>query len=200
MTTKEDFLNKKKNYLTNIFKLYNKENNYDKDILDVLANNEICRKCKGYCCTFSPKYFSTNDFLNISDLEYMKELLDTGLISIYLDEDKWILRPRGILDKDSIISYNPCYNSCCFYDFDKGCRLQAEYRPSECLLYFNLKNESSNPPYEKHINLYKEKASDEYEVYQSELQKLYIDYYNKKIPLNVSDDNINSLVRKITKQ
>ena len=206
MTNEESFLEKKKEYLMKYVKDYNQDVQEDKKVYVnsenpycSLCNKEICKNCKGYCCTLKPKFFSPNDFIDISNLDYMREILNTGLISIFLNNDKWILRPRGLLDKETIISYNPYYNSCCFYDYDKGCRLPLEYRPTECLLFLNLKNESSYPAYEKHVDLYGNRAVEEYEIYQNYLQKLYEEYYDKKINLNVSEDNINSLVRKISK-
>ncbi|MBE6161274.1 MAG: hypothetical protein E7158_03540 [Firmicutes bacterium] len=206
MTTEEIYLNKKKEYLVKKVKAYNEMAVENKKInLDSenpycsLCNKEICKKCKGYCCALKPKFFSPNDFYDISDLNYMREILNIGLISIFLNGEKWVIRPRGLLDKETIISYNPYYNSCCFYDYDKGCRLPMEYRPTECLLFINLKDRSTYPAYEKHIDLYSDKALYEYEIYQKYLQQLYEEYYNKKIDLNVSEDNINNLIRKMIK-
>ena len=198
----EEYINLKKE---NIIKLVKKDDKISLDkenVFEKLQTTEVCKKCKGYCCTFFPKVFSPSDFLDLNDFEYLKSILDTGLINVQLIDEMWVLRPRGKIITNSIISYNEYYNSCILYDSNIGCMLPVEFRPTGCLLFLIGKSKTKTPSCEKHINLYsKELYLKDYEKYQNTLKKIYLEYYEKQILIgDVNSERVNKLVRTIRRE
>ncbi len=96
-----------------------------------------CAKCKGDCCQNYPCTMSPREFIDINNIDYMKSVLDTGVLAIApasADCTFFIIRPRGERDLDTIatgFAFNP--NSCILQG-KKGCVLNALYRPTEGLL------------------------------------------------------------------
>lgn len=190
MTKEQIYLNHKKEILIKLVDLYNKKhsakyqfsiNNNDLDIEKTFCTSERCKKCGG-CCSKFPCAFSPDDFLDINDLEYMRKILDSGVICITKSHYKKviILRPRGegdlgIVSLESDIEYNYHGYNRCLLKSDTGCLLSAEYRPSEGLLYLPLRGLM-------HQIMYSETdIENDYEAYQESLEILFNEYLSKNI-------------------
>ncbi|MBR2603739.1 MAG: hypothetical protein IKE10_01765 [Bacilli bacterium] len=98
---------------------------------------EWCSVCKGGCCKSFPCTFSPEDFIDITNINYMKNLLETGVIVIAplnIMHDLYCIRVKGEKDLDSVVTgYTQKLNSCLLYT-EKGCMLEYVFRPSEGLL------------------------------------------------------------------
>lgn len=221
MTLEEKYDNYKKQGLINYFDNNFNDQYYKKDLpkLDdnirlsvAFCTPNICANCKGRCCQSYPCAFSPNDFLNINDIDYMRNILDLGLICIALTENKfreeyWYLRPMGIMDclKPSIVNtdyYTKGY--CILKDSKVGCMLSAEYRPREGLIYYPIpdkKNESLPGHYLDHMNWYTDEHKyKEWKEYQKILQTLAREYINKETVNDNDDEDFDQMVIKLTKR
>lgn len=208
LTKEEIYINHKKKGLLNHIDAYNKKsddpfsvNKTNFDIETTLCKPNICKNC-GDCCLTFPCVFSPSDFLDITDLEYMKRLLDTNLLCISDIPTRGILviRPRGEGDfwivslyRDIVLNrggYNPC-----ILHSSKGCLLPAMNRPSEGLLHLPVTDSV------EHYTLYNEwDITKEYTPYQETLLTLKEMYYNIYFPNNirfpnVEEENIQKLAR-----
>ena len=160
------------------------------------TGSEICKNCwqSDCCCNKYPCIFAPSDFLDITDIEYMKKILDTGLVCVSEARSGFLtLRPVG---KREIYS-EPRYqnNTCIFYHYHSGCMLDACYRPTQGLLLIPDKYHRCECLYTKD-NIY-----EDYKNYQDILRELY--EYQKKINIqhelfNIPKEEINQLVKKIT--
>lgn len=152
MSLEEQYLIHKKKELIKLVNIHNNRaididhfeitSNYsDLDIEKTFCAPSICEGC-GNCCKQFPCAFSPNDFLDINNLEYMLNILNTGLVvlAVSYNMKNVYLRPRGLADEklistillDSKIANgdNPC-----ILHTKNGCLLDPQYRPSEGLLY-----------------------------------------------------------------
>lgn len=162
------------------------------------CNSNICKVCKGSCCKRGPCIFSPYDFLNITDIDYMKGILDTGLVCIsVLPENReiLILRPRGIYDKNSIFSVTTKLNPCLLCQIS-GCMFDEQYRPCQGLLYVpNVDRDIIH-----HSVIYSpDKIEDDYIKYQIYLKNLICEYKSKDILFSYDrfEENVNNLVKKL---
>lgn len=154
--------------------------------------NKKCKKCKGACCESFPCTLSPFEFVDIEDINYMKSVLDTGVLTIApgnIAKTFYLIRPRGEKDTDFIIAdYVPNPNDCLLHG-KKGCLLDPIARPTEGLLLL---------PRDKGRNLceclYSEmKLMEDWFKYQDVLNELRKKYKGVQIP----KDNINEETIKI---
>lgn len=205
MTMEEKYLNHKKKGLLEHVRKFNErnhdvwqfpinENNFD--IEHTFCSPDVCRDC-GRCCSNFPCVFAPSDFLDITDLDYMRRLLDTEVICI--SEVNWdgtlVIRPRGLGDLGvvSLGSQIKLHNRAnpCMLNSRKGCLLPDMYRPSEGLLYHAIEE------YE-HVIMYTEKnIADEYRAYNDILFTLLSEYAYKKSSPYVAEDKEN--IQKLTR-
>ena len=188
----------KKNNINNFLK---KE--YDADNVDnyykAFLNNEMCKECisDDRCCNKYPCIFAPSDFLDITDMDYMKSILDTGLVyvNIFKNSNFLTIRPTGkreIYNNSSYIN-----NTCVFYNSKTGCMLDDYMRPTQGLLFMARREFLG-----KCRALYtKDDIYNEYKPYQDILKKLY--YYQFSIDHYIDDayekeEKIKTLVKKIT--
>ena len=105
-----------------------------------------CDKCKGDCCTNYPCTMSPREFIDIENINYMKSVLDTGVLTIAPSNmgcSFYIIRPRGIKDLDTIVTgYLESPNSCILQG-PKGCILNPFFRPTDGLLLIPEENNGS---------------------------------------------------------
>lgn len=170
----------------------------DKTTLDIekeFCRPELCKKC-GTCCYTFPCVFSPSDFLDISDTDYMKSILNTGLICISALYDEFdsrqtfVLRPRGYEEPYSIINLTgkiKCFifddpiNPCIFRNDFMGCLLPPVYRPSEGLLRIPYRGEYNK---KEHINMYGMWFyKEDYQEYQEYLKHLISEYKGVLFPI-----------------
>lgn len=165
------------------------------DIETTFCTPNICNHC-GACCQTFPCVFAPSDFLDLNDIEYMKSILDTGLVCIsdLYDSHTLIIRPRGYGDlwcvstldeiRYSYEGANPC-QLCA-----GGCVLSANYRPSQGLLRFALGRGYG------HLNMYTDdNISQEYQKYQDVLWNLFAEYCDNDKPAEVTEENVRKLTR-----
>ena len=98
---------------------------------------DVCDKCKGECCQNSPCVMSPNEFVNINDMDYMKNVLDTGVLTIAPCNEGcnfYVIRPRGVKDLDTIVTGFVEYNNSCILQGENGCVLEPLFRPTGGLL------------------------------------------------------------------
>ena len=68
---------------------------------------EWCSVCKGGCCKSFPCTFSPEDFIDVTNIDYMKKLIETGVIVISplnFMNDIYCIRARGFKDLDSPVT------------------------------------------------------------------------------------------------
>ena len=152
MTDEKIYLKHKKEALLKLVDAYNnrvpKDKNFivnsdDFNIEETFCTPSLCGTC-GACCETFPCVFAPTDFLNLKDLEYMRGILNTGILCITKSQNGTImLRPRGqgdvsIVSLLSEIDYNYAGNNRCILRSPTGCILPPEYRPSQGLLHYPL--------------------------------------------------------------
>lgn len=128
--TEQEYKNRKNILLNDI------SNGVIKNHDDCICSS-LCSKCKGACCMGTPCGFSPDEFIDITDIDYMKSILDTGFLAIAelsLLENVLYIRPRGFRDLDTIYTGFVGYDNECIFLNDNGCILNSIYRPSEGLL------------------------------------------------------------------
>lgn len=161
----------------------------------VFCNSKLCSNC-GDCCASAPCIFSPSDFLDISDREYMRSILDTGLVCISRspDDDKTlVLRPRGRQDIRFLYSMTYIRNHC-ILENGKGCMLPVQYRPLQGLLQIPYDNKG----FTSHLVLYPGYQSEQdYKPYQDILKSLIYEYQNRFIP--DYEDRLEESVKKLIK-
>lgn len=166
---------------------------------EIFCNSKLCSNC-GECCSTAPCIFSPYDFLDICDIDYMRNILNTGLICISRspsDGETLILRPRGRQDVKSIYSYTYNYNHC-ILENGKGCMLPTEYRPCQGLLQV---------PYDDnglilHTIMYPDyKVECDYLPFQKILETLIYEYSSKSIPNceNNMEESVKSLIKSLVR-
>lgn len=143
MSKEREYLEHKKKTLIDLVNNYNKryvkEYQYeiDEDNLDI--KEAFCSSCRGCgkCCRRFPYVYSPRDFLDIIDLDYMRKILDTGVVTIVRYNNRYplIIRNRGVLDKDSIACGDIDAHNPCLLLSKNGCMLPDIYRASQGLLY-----------------------------------------------------------------
>lgn len=216
-----EYLIYKKENLLRLVANYNKQviednkfqiNEEDFDIRNNFCKPEICNHRSGcfHCCVHFPCKFSPKDFLDITNIDYMRNILNTGLICIgntSKDSKTLILRPRGYEDKKNcIVSLFPFYFSLyddelnpCVFRGDKGCLLDPEYRPSQGLLLVPV---AKGKYIEKHFEMYDSyDCEEEYKQYQEYLEILYNEYKEKYLPMPefpLKKDIAEDFVKKLT--
>ena len=181
----EKLLKEKKYNLTN--------NNFFNNLKSDICKNCIQGDC---CCNKYPCIFSPNDFIDITNIDYMKSILDTGLIYVNIAKNSnfFTIRPIG---KREIYS-EPRYqnNACVFYSIFTGCMLDDYMRPTQGLLLIAQKDLFS-----KCNALYtKEDIYNDYKPYQDILKELYryqlsINHY---IEPEEKEEKVKQLVKRIT--
>lgn len=207
MSKEREYLEHKKKTIIEIFNSYNhckgeyyksKFEENDFDITKTFCSSGQCSKC-GKCCMRFPCVYSPHDFLDITDLDYMRKILDTGLVSIVscckIDgfEGDFIIRNRGIFDSEFIAFDNigKDINNPCILHTEKGCMLPDVYRASEGLLYIREG--------EKHIVLYDEKKYNSDYLWLGAddiLRVLYNEYKLVKIPKeSIGEEKVNEFIK-----
>lgn len=164
---------------------------------DVFCNSKLCSNC-GECCSKAPCIFSPYDFLDICDIDYMSNILNTGLICISKspnDNETLILRPRGRQDGKSIYSWTYNRNHCVLEN-GKGCMLPAQYRPSQGLLQVPRDDNGIT----LHSILYPDYIVEyDYIPFQNALETLIYEYRNKPIPNyeNEMEESVKTLIKSL---
>ena len=179
MNEERRYLEHKKKTIIDLVNKYNstsdKEHQFEIDEENLDIKKIFCSNCKGCekCCSKFPCVYSPRDFLDITDLNYMRKILDTGVVAIVRYNNRYplIIRNKGIYDEDNVACRDiDRYNTCVLLR-ENGCMLPDIYRASEGLLY--VRREYG------HIVLYDEddylKEYDNF-AYQKALKILYIEY------------------------
>lgn len=134
MSKEAEYLRHKKKTLADIIEKYNKRTwelyPIDSDNIDIskqfCASNDICREC-GNCCKKCPCTYSPYDFLDIEDIDYMRRILDTGVVTLvnYNNYYPYVIRNRGILDSESVAGKdNDSGINKCLLLSENGCMYQ----------------------------------------------------------------------------
>lgn len=200
MSREEKYLEHKKETLIKLVDIYNEQpfstkpfliNHTDFNLEKTFCTPERCKDC-GECCETFPCTFSPNDFLDINDLDYMRAILDTGIVCIskISTRNNYVLRVHGYADYPYVVSltydsilgngYNPC-----LLNSKVGCLLPADYRPSEGLLYYRLENG-------EHLSMYnKYDFAKDYDSCQEVLEVLYREYRQREISKKMITDEEN---------
>ena len=189
MTKEEAYIKHKKKNIIRLVNKYNKRASHDNsfqinennlDLENTFCNPKRCKGC-GECCQKFSCVFSPGDFLNITDLDYMRNILNSGIVCISsTSHGTLILRPRRKKDDKQIVSITTDSYSCLLHS-SHGCLLPAAYRPSEGLLYY--------PSKYGHIVMYEdEQTEDEYAEYQNILWELFHEYNDQVIPIDIIED------------
>lgn len=203
MSKEAEYLEHKKKTIINIIKSYNiwqdwyskfeiDEENLD---IDAFSYPNYCNGC-GACCRHFPCAYSPNDFLDITDLDYMRKILNTGVVTImyYNNFSPLIIRNRGVYDSNRIACADiDTYNSCILHT-EGGCMLPPVYRGSNGLLYLRKDDGYHRTIYgEKDFGYLYEYANP---FYQESLRKLYEEYRNVVIPTDsINEENVNQFIR-----
>lgn len=205
MSKEKEYLEHKKNTLINLVNNYNSchsefyQFKIDKENLDIkksFCSSEYCTDC-GRCCKRFPCIFSPNDFLDITDLDYMRKILDTGVVTIVYYNNLYplIIRARGIFDSEEVACKDIDRDNPCILHTENGCMLPDVYRGSEGLLYIREK--------EGHTVIYGEKDMGylyEYSnlVYSRPLHILYDEYKNVIIPKeSINEERVNQFIKSL---
>lgn len=205
MTKEEIYLKRKKEELIRHVNKFNERNqgkyqfpidSKNLDIENTFCNSSLCSKC-GNCCSTFPCVFAPSDFLDITDINYMSKLLDTGLICLSQSEDKKVLllRPRGLGDRElwsdlDEIKYTYDGANPCILQSSSSCLLPAIYRPTEGLLHLHR------------LTMYKTRdIVEEYNPYWNDLISLFSQgtFSTKLEPKYIvqQPENINRLIRSL---
>lgn len=194
-----DLVNKYNSCYVDEYKFKIDEENFD---IKDLCHPEYCEGC-GKCCKRFPCVYSPNDFLDITDLDYMREILNTGVVTIVKYANRifnpLIIRNRGVHDSDYIACEDVDCSNTCILHTEKGCMLPDVYRGSNGLLY--VKTELGH--IFGHVALYSEEYYgylDEYanQKYQKALAQLYLEYSKVIIPKeSITEEKVNQFVKKI---
>ena len=223
MTLDEKYNNYKKQGLKNYFDENFSGERYAQDLpklddstelSDTFCTPNICANCRGHCCQTYPCAFSPEDFIDINDMDYMRNILDLGLICISLTETDfgifWYLRPMGIIDclsndNKSIVSTKYTQNECCILrDSETGCMLSATYRPREGLLHYPIPDNTYREDFPKyymdHITWYTDQYKyREWKEYQKTLETLAREY-RKGNRLEHIDEEFEQKVIRLTRR
>ena len=187
MTYEEKYILLRKKFILKTINIHNNTSSHQKfdinnlnfNIDEILGTPEICAKCGGACCKHYPCLFSTNDFLDVNDIDYMSRILDTGLVCIGQScyDNNLILRIRGIKDKKSIVNTRLSSENTCLLFGKEGCMLPSEFRPAEALLYYAQ-------TIDYHISIYDTAdCIEDWSIHQDVLKTLYEKYKRIKIPI-----------------
>ena len=196
MTLEEKYINKKKKDLCDYINSVESNINVTEDnIFKLLTDSNICKNCRK-CCNHIPCIFRPNDFIDINDLDYMKNILETGLIRIsyvlyYGNYGKkvYILGPCGTRDDD--ICFDPKFdNNTCILNSRNGCMLDVNFRPSGALLLLPREK------YRCHCLYQTENIVNEYEKYSDTLKSLKYKYDNI-CKTETTIEEVKTLTRKI---
>ncbi|MBR2997448.1 MAG: hypothetical protein IKF37_00030 [Bacilli bacterium] len=152
-----------------------------------VTNNLLCKKCGGSCCKNYPCSFSPDDFVDINDFNYMKQILDTGffVIDSFIDyqnkKNTYFIRCRGSQDKKGIFNFNSPYGNECLLLYDTGCIFDFYTRPTAGALLIPKSNKHGMGVCTNEYTYKKQK--EDWEKHQDIMLKL-IEYYanNKKMP------------------
>lgn len=183
--------------------IYRNISNNIKFSKDNACSLELCRKCDGACCKSFPCAFSSDDFIDINDLDYMKNIMDTGLFVIdnyivfpAMKDRIYFIRSRGIKDEDLYIYDRAASdNECIFHNID-GCLLDFYTRPSEGALLVPNKNKYGLGVCSNHYSL--SKLKEDWLAHQDVMKELISYYQGRKIVKHKPDNKmINSLVLKL---
>ena len=103
------------------------------------SNYDRCISCQGKnCCQHFPCAFSPEEFLDINNVFYMRELLETGVIVLSKRISIRIripyIRPRGIYDSHKLITARTSGGNTCSLLTSNGCLFDPLFRPTEGLL------------------------------------------------------------------
>lgn len=101
----------------------------DFDIEESLCRKSLCQRC-GSCCQTFPCIFAPTDFLDIENMDYMRKILNTGLLCLskIYNSTTTIIRPRGIGDLGVVsflddIKYTYDGANPCILNSSNGCLL-----------------------------------------------------------------------------
>lgn len=206
MTKEEEYIRYKKMGLLEHISSYNKKlsnpyqfqlNPDNFDIEKYLCRQSQCQHC-GSCCQTFPCVFAPADFLDIENMDYMREILNTGLLCLskVYNSTTTVIRPRGRGDLGIVsfldeIKYTYDGSNPCILYSSNGCLLSSEYRPSQGLLYM--------PTTYSHIRMYTdEDIEKEYSAYQKILFDLFVEYVGIDNYPNITEENVHKLIRCIS--
>lgn len=152
---------------------------------------DLCAVC-GNCCKNVPCTYSPRDFLDIRDIDYMRRILDTGVVTIvnYNNYYPYVIRNRGVFDSEYVAgSDNELTGNTCILLVENGCMLKDQYRASQGLLLITSFFDC--------VSLYNDYAFRlEYERYNSYLERLFKEYQDVYIPKkDIDEKRINEFVR-----
>ena len=161
-----------------------------KEDINSIVKPDLCSNCKGACCNDYPCPYSPNEFIDINDLDYMRSILDTGLVVIeyfdsidrFFDDSKpnLYIRPRGIKDKKIVNEEIFYYENSCLLN-DNGCYFDHVYRPIGGLLLVPEENYYGLDFCHQYYN-YK-LLNQEWSMYQESLNILKEEYKDKSIDI-----------------
>ena len=115
---------------------------------------DICKQCKGVCCTTYAGIYSPDDFdVDQISPEYFLEKLISGKFTIDADDTSMLgfaaesiyghkvysIRPRHI-DEPAIQKYT-YYGICINWNYENGCSLTEKKRPYMCRMLIPLKDD-----------------------------------------------------------
>ncbi len=200
MSKEAEYLNHKKETLVKLVRDYNyrESENLEVNLETIDISHDFCQfqqvlcsNCGGCCKTF-PCTYSPYDFLDIRDKDYMRRILDTGVVTLvnYNNYYPYVIRNRGVLDGDYVAGEDNEYtNNTCILLGENGCMLEDQYRASQGLLLI--------PSIPNCFSLYNDLACRlEYERYNSYLEELFKEYKDVYIPKEEIDEKrINEFVR-----
>ena len=199
MTIEEKYIARKKKNLYDFFYPFlsekGKRDINEDNILNYLINSDVCKNC-GECCNHIPCIFSPNDFIDINNLDYMKGIMETGLIRVsyvkdYNNKNIYVLGPCGQMDMypyfDPKFDSNPCilngYN---------GCMLSNEFRPTGAILLYPSKHIIN-----RCVCFYRtEHIINDYKPYQDTLKNLKYEY-DDICKISATEEEVKTLTRKI---
>lgn len=143
-----------------------------------------CAECRGGCCKNYPCTLSPKEFLDIKDIDYMKGVLDTGVITIApmnMASTFYIIRPRGINDFDTVATGYAMEPNSCILQGENGCILEPMVRPTEGLLLIPVEEPTfiscGCKCYYSDFSIMRD-----WKKYQSTLKKLMKIYKDKEVP------------------
>lgn len=169
------------------------------DEIDAI-NSKICKKCGGTCCMIFPCAFSTGDFIDINDIDYMKSILDTGYFVIdsfvkYTDSEiVYYIRVRSKEEEAIVVRKGKRGSECSLHTKD-GCMLDFYTRPTQGSLLIPCMNRYGLGVCDDEYD-YKTMYNDWCE--HQDVMKVLVDYYyNKEItPKSSKVNKLSKIIRK----
>src|SRR3954471_10261852 len=101
--------------------------------MKIHTNYEICKLCKGACCTRYAGIYAPEDFKELNSKAFLKLLYDAKIAIDWHESEEerlFYIRPRHI--DEPVISSNSIGGICINWTYEYGCGLSEEERPYMC--------------------------------------------------------------------